>query len=93
MLQLWKKNCTLLMQELQLKKTVVTFQFDVSGIHIVEEFGSATEWPNRDGRFDLSDFRKDTTLLVQGTQSHQSINQSIFIPPKIKRHILSYISS
>ena len=24
---------------------------------------------------------------------NQSINQSIFIPPKIKRHILSYISS
>ena len=24
---------------------------------------------------------------------NQSINQSIFIPPKIKRHILSYVSS
>lgn len=57
-----EKNSTLLMQELQLKKTVVTFQFNVSGTHI----GS-----NRDGRFDLSEFRKDTTLIVQGTQSHQ----------------------
>ena len=59
------------MQELQCKKTMFTFQFDVSGIHIVEEFGSATEWPNRDGRFDLSDFRKDTTLKVQRNRSHQ----------------------
>ena len=60
------------MQELQLKKTVVTFQFNVSGTHI----GS-----NRDGRFDLSEFRKDTTLIVQGTQSHQHQAAGLRTPP------------
>ena len=25
------------------------------GIHIVDEFTGATEWPNRDGRFNLAD--------------------------------------
>ena len=45
---------------------LITFQFDVTGIHIVEEFGSSTEWPNRDGRFDLADFRRECTLKVEG---------------------------
>ena len=66
------KNSTLLMQELQLKKTVVTFQFNVSGTLI----GS-----NRDGGFDLSEFRKDTTLIVQGTQSHQHQAAGLRTPP------------
>ncbi|KAL9952759.1 hypothetical protein ACROYT_G040054 [Oculina patagonica] len=60
------------------------FGFDVPGIHIVEEFGLATEWPNRDGRFDLTDFRKDTTLKVQGTPSRSNQHQgaaSLRTPP------------
>ena len=46
------------------KKTGVTFlfilnlmlQLDKSSIHLVEEFRGNTEWPNREGRFDLSAF-------------------------------------
>ena len=44
---------------------LITFQFDVTGIHIVEEFGSSTEWPNRDGRFDWANFRRECTLKVE----------------------------
>ena len=45
---------------------LITFQFDVTGIHIVEEFGSSTEWPNHDGHFDLAGFRRECTLKVEG---------------------------
>ena len=45
---------------------LITFQFDVTGIYIVEEFGSSAERPNRDGRFDLADFRRECTLKVEG---------------------------
>ena len=29
------------------------------GIHIVDAFTGATEWPNRDGRFNLANFGRD----------------------------------
>ena len=45
---------------------LILFQLDLTGIHIVEEFGYSTEWPNRDGRFDLSYFRSECTLKVEG---------------------------
>ena len=32
-------------------------------------------------------------IIMNNVDNYQSINQSIFIPPKIKRHILSYIYS
>ena len=40
----------------------------MAGIHIVEEFSGSTEWPNKDGRFDLSDFRRETYLKVEGNK-------------------------
>ena len=47
-----------------LKWTIlITFQFDVTDNHLVEEFGSSAEWPNRDGRFDWADFRRECTLI------------------------------
>ena len=50
------------------KTSFITSQFDVTSIHIVEEFGSilSTEWPNRDGRFDWADFRRECTLKLWG---------------------------
>ena len=36
------------------------------GIHIVDEFTGATEWPNRDGCFNLADFGRDSYIKVQG---------------------------
>ena len=46
----------------------------------MEEFGLATEWPNRDGHFDLSDSRKDTTLKVEGNRLNQAA-ASLRTPP------------
>ena len=37
----------------------------MTGIHIVEEFGSSAERPNRDGRFDLAEFRRECALKVE----------------------------
>ena len=45
---------------------LITFQFDVTDNHLVEEFGSSAEWPNRDRRFDWADFRRECTLKVEG---------------------------
>ena len=45
---------------------MITFQFDVTDNHLVEEFGFSAEWPNRDGRFDWADFRREYTLKVEG---------------------------
>ena len=47
-------------------------QLDAVGIHLVEEFSGATEWPNRDGRFDLSDFGRDSSLRVEGRRRSNS---------------------
>ena len=35
----------------------------------MEEFGNLAEWPNRDGRFDLSAFARGSYLHVKGTKS------------------------
>ena len=42
-------------------------QLEKSSIHLVEEFRGDTEWPNREGRFDLSGFPDGSYFQVAGT--------------------------
>lgn len=47
------------------------------GIHIVDEFSGSTEWPNKDGRFDLSDFRRDSYMKVEGRKRSGTLSMPI----------------
>ena len=44
-------------------------QLEQSSIHLVEEFRGNTEWPNREGSFDLSGFPDGSYFQVAGTNS------------------------
>ena len=44
-------------------------QLKKSSIHLMEDFRGDTEWPNREGRLDLSGFPDGSYFQVAGTNS------------------------
>lgn len=57
---------------------MLTLQLELTGIHIVDEFSGNTEWPNKEGRFDLSDFRKESFLKVEGQRTGNASASTLF---------------
>lgn len=49
---------------------------DKSTVHLVDEFNDCTEWPNRDGRFDLRSFPDGSYIKVEGSAGQASLSSS-----------------
>ena len=49
---------------------------DKSTVHLVDEFNDYTEWPNRDGRFDLRSFPDGSYIKVEGSAGLASLSSS-----------------
>ena len=59
----WSSTCN---GEIRFPVFIINFmlQLEKSSIHLVEEFSGDTEWPNREGLFDLSGFSHGSCFQV-----------------------------